>query len=1243
MKAETNLTELVNLYSLQKTLRFELIPQGKTLENIEKNGILTQDNQRADDYEKVKKLIDEYHKHHIEISLDDCRLEGLEEYKELYEKKDDLKKIQENLRKQIVKSLTENERYKDKRLFSDKLFKEDLPNYLKDREQDKALVKKFEKFTTYFTGFNENRKNMYSSEDKPTSIAYRLIHENLPKFIDNLHIFDKIKETTIKDDFDKIVEKLNKHLKIHIKSFDEIFSIEYFNKTLSQKQIDNYNNIIGGMSFENGTKIQGLNEYINRYNQKQEDKHQKLPCVKTLYKQILSDREKISWIPEQFDDDKQMAESISNLYNEMLPIIKDDLLPLMANIGDYDLSKIFISNDSALTTISQRIFGAYNVYTLAIIEKLKSDKPKSKRQSESKYLDEIDKNFKNMKSFSIAKLNNAVKGKYDKTIENYIKVFGAFDEEENLLQRLETAYNEAEPILNNIEDRCKNINQDKDAVEKIKTLLDALKDIQHFAKLLLCDNDETEIDAEFYNKLHDIWVKLDKITPIYNMVRNYVTKKPYSEEKIKLNFEKSTLLGGWDLNKEKNNLSVILRKDNLYYLGIMKKDNNKIFDSTNIKTDGVCFEKMEYKLLPDPKKMLPKVFFSKKCSKDFNPNDKILEIKENESFKKTSSNFNIEQCRKLIDFYKESINKHKDWQKFNFQFSDTKTYNDINEFYNEVEKQGYKISFCKISEDYINELVKDNKLYLFKIWNKDFSKYSKGTPNTHTLYWKQIFAPENINNVVYKLNGQAEIFFRQASISQKNVIKHLANKPVKNKNIQNEKKESTFSYDLVKDKRFTMDKFHFHVPITINFKAKGINNTNPIVNNLIRQNKIEHIIGIDRGERHLLYLSLIDLKGNIIEQKSLNEIINNYNGNEYKTDYHTLLDDKEKERKDARLSWNTIENIKELKDGYMSQVVHIISQMIVKYNAIVVLEDLNHGFVRGRQKIEKQVYEKFEHKLIDKLNYYVDKNADSNAVGGLYNALQLTNPFDSFEKLGKQSGCLFYIPAWKTSKIDPVTGFINMFTNLKYESVEKSKKFFSKFDDIRYNKEKNRFEFDVSFDKFDSDFVRITQESKLHWTLCSVGQRIELVKENNGYKPNEINLTDAFKSVFNTNKIEINTAKLNREIGKINDTAFFKELMRLMKLLLQMRNSKPNSIEKNDDYIISPVADENGVFFDSSKVEDNGNLPKDADANGAYNIARKGLYVIHQIKQSEDDKKIDFKDFNPRWLKFIQQKLYLND
>ena len=44
--------------------------------------------------------------------------------------------------------------------------------------------------------------------------------------------------------------------------------------------------------------------------------------------------------------------------------------------------------------------------------------------------------------------------------------------------------------------------------------------------------------------------------------------------------------------------------------------------------------------------------------------------------------------------------------------------------------------------------------------------------------------------------------------------------------IDNNKRESTFSYDLIKDKRFTQDQFEFHVPITINFKANSNNNSN---------------------------------------------------------------------------------------------------------------------------------------------------------------------------------------------------------------------------------------------------------------------------------------------------------------------------------------------------------------------------------------------------------------------------------
>lgn len=53
--------------------------------------------------------------------------------------------------------------------------------------------------------------------------------------------------------------------------------------------------------------------------------------------------------------------------------------------------------------------------------------------------------------------------------------------------------------------------------------------------------------------------------------------------------------------------------------------------------------------------------------------------------------------------------------------------------------------------------------------------------------------------------------------------------------------------------------------------------------------------------------------------------------------------------------------IKDLKEGYLSLVVRQIADMMIKYNAIVVLENLNVGFKRVRGGIaEKAVYQKFE-------------------------------------------------------------------------------------------------------------------------------------------------------------------------------------------------------------------------------------------------------------------------------------------
>lgn len=1190
--------DFTNLYSLSKTLRFELRPIGKTRENIENGGLLRQDEDRAEKYVHIKKLIDEYHKAYIDKQLSGLVLQyadigkanSLEEYYHSTRKskdsdKDKIVKIQDNLRKQIVKRLKDSDEFK--RIDKKELIQSDLAEFIKPAE-DRALIAEFKNFTTYFTGFNENRQNMYSDKAISTAIAYRLIHENLPKFIDNIETFDRIAGIT--------------ELYDQTSSDAEIFRLEHFSETLSQKQIDAYNSVMGR-----------YNMLINEYNQTH--KQSRLPKFKMLYKQILSDREHPSWLPEQFESDTAVLTAIRECYDD-LRIPMANLKTLLEGLGNYDPSGIFLRNDQHLSQISKRLTGDRSSIERSVTEDLLTSRRLNKRKSRTTDEEESRKLFKQKGSLSIGYI--AGTAKID--VERYFAKLGAIntvtEQRENLFAKAENARTTADELLANDYPAGKRLVQSNDDIALLKNLLDALMELQWFVKPLLGTGDEAGKDERFYGEFAQIWEQLDRITPLYNMVRNYVTRKPYSTDKFKLNFESAALLGGWDKNKEPDCLSIILRKEAQYYLGIINKNHKKIFENDILPCEGECYDKMVYKLLPGANKMLPKVFFSASRIAEFAPSDEVKRIYNDKTFQK-GEKFDLNDCRTLIDFYKASIDKHEEWNKFGFEFSDTNNYEDISGFFREVDRQGYKMSFRPVAASYIETLVEEGKLYLFQIYNKDFSAYSKGTPNMHTLYWRMLFDERNLSDVVYQLNGGAELFFRRKSL-QNGRPTHPANIPIKNKNSRNDKKESLFDYDLIKDRRYTVDKFQFHVPITLNFKSDGAGRINERVREYLRSADDVHVIGIDRGERNLLYLVVTDMDGNICEQFSLNEICN--------TDYHSLLDEREHKRMQERQSWQAIEGIKELKEGYLSQVVHRIATLMVKYRAIVVLEDLNFGFMRSRQKVEKSVYQKFEHMLIDKLNYLVDKKANPTTPGGLLKAYQLTDKFESFQKLGKQSGFLFYVPAWNTSKIDPATGFVNML-DLGYESIDKAKTLLCKFDSIRYNACKDWFEFALDYDKFGSKATG----TRTKWTVCTYGQRIDTYRNKDSqWVSRDVDLTNELKSLFSEHGIDI-YSNLKDAIVAQNDKEFFANMQRILKLTMQMRNSKTGT---DTDYIVSPVADANGRFFDSRQAD--ATMPKDADANGAYNIARKGIMLVQQIKQSDDLRTMKFDISNKSWLRFVQ-------
>ena len=1222
--------------------------------------------------------------------------------------------------------------------------------YYVHNEEKFETIRYFDGFHTYFTGFNENRKNVYSisSKDKKesfisTSIAHRLFEQNLSFHFENIRDWETIQKS-LKDpknqeswkkrgwNWDEKLKEIERELDFSAKEF---FQVEPFWKYFSQEGTDRYNEIIGGRPAEAGSKKQqGLNELINLARQNSEKGQRRdFPPLQELYKQILSDKEK-NFIPV-YETDEQMVSEIrefadreEKIFSDIKKGTQESDLPVDPPEVFFEASRehkdnIFLSEES-LRKISNEITGRWNAITHWYLNTLKTDTEKQKANKRKSFtIAELEESFKEK-----LERENEEKDFYDTHIKDQWKeqidrnnIFLSYFEQglEKIIkdQSGKNKNFKETDLLDTNKKLVKNQNNG-DAKKKIKIYLDGAIDVFHFLKILHVkekDLPKGQEQDEDWKKQIDGWMNPYNTEPplikIYNKTRNYLTKKPYSIEKYKLNFENSTLADGWDRNKESDNTALIFKKEGLFYLGIMDKRHNKIFETLNkeeiekiienekqsleedkknleknkkgsekalrqkilLATEKIsdlglllqntddCYQKMNYKLLPGPNKMLPKVFFAKSNEDLFQPPEEIEKIKKDKLYsKKNIETYGITNLHKYIDFCKKSLLEHPEWKEaFGFSdhlFRNTKDYESVDQFYREVETRGYKVTFDPVPQAYINAKVERGELSLFQIYNKDFSPHSKGRENLHTTYWKLLFDETNLKDVVCKLNGEAELFYRKSSLDQK--VTHPKGTPIKNRNPLNGKKESTFEYDIIKDKRYTQNKLFFHCSINLNFKASGTGYLNPKINCLLKKERDVNILGIDRGEKHLLYYSLIRPDGEIIEQGSLNTIEASYLGKNkepFSTNYQAKLDEKEKDKARAREKWEEIGNIKELKAGYLSQVVHKLSKLIVENNSIVVLENLNQGFKRGRFKVEKQVYQKFERALIDKLNYLVLKDTPADKVGHYLRAYQLTNKFESFQKLGTQSGILFYVTASYTSKVDPITGYIQNLYPKQGEKIEKIQEFFKKFDSIKYNGDYFEFTYDLkklkgitgSYDEDDSKLP-----DKTNWTVGSCVERsryVPLEKQKTEPSSNDqesgrrgkheiFKVNDELKELFKGKISYPKDEELKDKISSSDDEKFLKSLMYYLGSILRLRvtdDSKEKGSSEND-FIQSPVA----PFYDSRKItgEGKGLLPDNGDANGAYNIARKGIMILEQLRQGKVDE-TEVKTINKQaWQNFSQRE-----
>lgn len=761
----------------------------------------------------------------------------------------------------------------------------------------------------------------------------------------------------------------------------------------------------------------------------------------------------------------------------------------------------------------------------------------------------------------------------------------------------------------------------------------------------------------------------NEIVSSFGAIKNFITAKESEKDKIKLNFENQFLLDGWDVGKETERKSFIffqkegkmIRK---FFLGVVSfLGDKKMFEKNlhpEVFIEDEASYKMEYKFFKDASMMIPKCstqlgvvkrFFLdsvnqeivvergktvKKDSKIVNPlkitreifelnnfgfEKKYLKtlqermVKPNPSLKvkidKNRSEDFVKTFQKnylkmtgdeagyrkslntWIDFCKEFLNSYESTLIFSFDFKPTNEYKSVDEFYRDVNIKTYDVKILPVSGDFIQKMVESGKLFLFEIYSKDFSPYKNGgekseeeresNKNLHTLYFEELFSEENQKFPIFKLSGGGEIFFREKieDYKQESWEKQELRKPKTNK-------------IPLKKRRFTKDAILLKLSIVQNHISKNNENINRDVQRCVVENKDLHVLGLDRGEKHLAYACLLDGNGYIAEEpRSLNEIRG--------IDYMKKLDLREKERMMARRSWTKIENIKELKKGYISNVTSDLARTLISKSALICLENLNYLFKKDRStRIEKGVYQYFEDALADKLRYAVlDKTAK-----GVRNALQLVPPQMGTKKMtGNQSGVMLYVDARHTSKTCPHCGFRSRGGNFEKEKYVR--------DQIKkgnlaifYEKTKDRFRIEYDWD------TGLGKDLYGNEKLYGKGVKEYIYSDVERKDWNH----DGLIRLFERHLEEGENVDLFRLVSQERSFSYV-TFGKIFTSLTWIRRSIPLNGEK-EDRISCPKCH---FSTSSSRVK---NI-KNGDANGAYNIARKGLIVLRKIRSEKLKKKID--------------------
>ena len=1082
---------------ITKSLRLELRPQGKTLRNIKELNLLEQDKAIYALLERLKPVIDEGIKDIARDTLKNCELS----FEKLYEHflsgdKKAYAKESERLKKEIDKTLIKNlpegigkiseinsAKYLNGVLydFIDKTHKdsEEKQNILSDILETKGYLALFSKFLTS---------------------RITTLEQSMPKrVIENFEIYAA--------NIPKMQDALERGAVSFAIEYESICSVDYYNQILSQEDIDSYNRLISGIMDEDGAKEKGINQTISEKNIKIKSEHleeKPFRILKQLHKQILEEREKAFTI-DHIDSDEEVVQVTKEAFEQT----KEQWENIKKINGFYakdpgDITLFIVVGPNQTHVLSQLIYGEHDRIRLLLEEYEKNTLevlPRRTKSEKARY----DK-FVNAVPKKVAKESHTFDGLQKMTGDDRLFILYR-DELARNYMRIKEAYGTFERDI--LKSR-RGIKGNRDVQESLVSFYDELTKFRSALRIINSGNDE-KADPIFYNTFDGIFEKANRTYKAENLCRNYVTKSPADDARIMASClgTPARLRTHWWNGEENfaiNDVAMIRRGDEYYYF-VLTPDVKPVDLKTKDETDAQIFvqrkgaksflglPKALFKCILEPYFESPEHKNDKNCvieeyvSKPLTIDRRAYDIFKNGTFKKTNIGIDglteekfKDDCRYLIDVYKEFIAVYTRYSCFNMSgLKRADEYNDIGEFFSDVDTRLCTMEWIPVSFERINDMVdkKEGLLFLVRsmfLYNRPRKPYERT--------FIQLFSDSNMEHTSMLLNSRAMIQYRAASLPRRvthkkgsilvalrdsngeHIPMHIREAIYKMKNnfdISSEDFIMAKAYlaehdvaikkaneDIIRNRRYTEDKFFLSLSYTKNadISARTLDYINDKVEEDTQDSRMAVIV--TRNLKDLTYVAVVDEKNNVLEEKSLNEIDG--------VNYRELLKERTKIKyHDKTRLWQYDVSSKGLKEAYVELAVTQISKLATKYNAVVVVESMSSTFKDKFSFLDEQIFKAFEARLCARMSDLSFNTIKEGEAGSISNPIQVSNNNGN----SYQDGVIYFLNNAYTRTLCPDTGFVDVFDKTRLITMQSKRQFFAKMKDIRIDDGEMLFTFNL--------------------------------------------------------------------------------------------------------------------------------------------------------------------------------------